>query len=167
LRKLILAAVMLAAAGPVAAQPSRRPVPLPHPEQIGQMGDRVSDVADAIMDVDVGPVVDAIDPRSPRRERTLGDFASRRDPYARERMHDSIARTSARLNATARELAAMAPVMMRSFEDARRRLKAAMNAPMEPGDYRPDYRSAPPPSRSTVPDSPYEPVDAGEYEDER
>jgi hypothetical protein len=150
LRKLILAAGLLAAAAPLAAQPARRPVPLPPPGAVGQMGDRVSDVADALMDVDVGPVVDAIDPGRPHRERTLGDFASRRDPYARERMHDSIARTSARVNATAREIAIMTPMLLRSFEDARRRLAAAMNAPIprrdyrdDAPDYRPDYRDDP------------------------
>lgn len=159
MRKLILAATLVAAAGPLAAQPARRSAPLPPPGAIGQMGDRVADAADAMMDVDVGPVMDALDPGRPHRQRTLGDVATRRDPYARERMHDDIARTSARLNATARELAAMTPVLLRSFDDARRRLKAAMRAPAPPraeyGGARPEYRDAPDEYRDP-------PADAGE-----
>ena len=164
MRKLILTATLLAAGAPLAAQPARH-APLPPPGAIEQMGDRVSGLADAIMDVDVGPVVDAVNPGRRHRERTLGDYATRRDPYARERMHDSIARTSARVNATMRELAIMAPMMMRSFEDARRRLKAAMNAPIPPRDYRQGYRDAPPPPPAY--DAPFEPVEEGEYEGEQ
>jgi hypothetical protein len=169
LRKLILVAGLLAAASPIAAQPPRYSVPLPPPGAVGQMGDRVADVADDFMDVDFGPVVDAVEPGRPHYERTLGDYAARRDPYARERLHDSIALTSARIDATARELAAMAPLMLRSFEQARRRLRAAMDAPPPPrGDYRDpadrfDQGFAPPPPAGYTQEGPSDQPNDGFY----
>ena len=141
MRKLIIAAALLgAAAAPAAAQsyPDPRYDPrdeeivraLPHPGEIADMGDTLGRVADAIMDVDVGPIRDAVDPEARRYSRrhreTLGDIASRDDPYARERIRDQIGAATHGVGAAAQELAILTPVLRRSLEDATRRMEDAM-----------------------------------------
>jgi hypothetical protein len=150
LRNLIIAASLCAIAAPAAAQPPRRPVPpddeiarsLPRPGEIEAMGVAIGRVADALMGVDVGPVGDALDPyRRPGRRETLGDIASRDDPYARDRMHRTIGSTSAGLASAVNEIAIMTPMLRRSIEDAARRIQSAASTgayPRQPS-YEPDY----------------------------
>ncbi|HEY7808906.1 MAG TPA: hypothetical protein VIA98_00835 [Allosphingosinicella sp.] len=135
MRKLIIAATLLASAVPAFAQPypnSRDDEivrDLPRPGEIEEVGDRVGRVADAILDVPIGPVVDAVDPyRRGRhhRDETLGDIARHDDPYARERMRDQIGAATVGLGAIMQELAVMTPVLRRSLEDATRRMEDAM-----------------------------------------
>jgi hypothetical protein len=134
LRKLILGAALAALAAPTLAQPPRHYDPrrdeivrvLPSPREVDRMGDAVARVADALMSVDVGPVADAVDPYRPHRVRTLGDLASRRDPYARERMHDEIADATAGLGAATREVAILTPVLRDTLLDATLRMEAAI-----------------------------------------
>lgn len=138
MRKTIAAAGIVAAA--FAAQPAfAQPYPdprdqeigesIPHPAEIEAMGETLGRVAEALMDVDIGPVVDAIDPhaRHERRGRTLGEIAAEDDPYARERLQDDIAATTAGLGAMAHELAVLTPVLRRSLEDAVRRMEDAVD----------------------------------------
>jgi hypothetical protein len=136
LRKLILAASIpaLALATAAAAQPPSpaapyRPVArrLPPPNPVGQYGDRIGRVADAIMDIDLGPLVDAIDPGARHRgtPRSLGDIATRRDPYARARMHEEIDVTTAGLGAAARDAAVMAPLVRQALHRVTRDIDAA------------------------------------------
>lgn len=147
MRKLIFAASALAFAAPAAAQPYPDPRDdeivreLPPPGEIEAMGDALGDVADALMDVDVGPVIDAADPDRRyrhRRERTLGDIASRDDPYARERIRDGIGAATVGLAATVEQLAILTPVLRRSLEDAARRMDDAMRGHRRDWDRR-DY----------------------------
>ncbi|MDB5693662.1 MAG: hypothetical protein JWO81_2725 [Alphaproteobacteria bacterium] len=146
MRHLILAAsipaLALALAAPAVAQP--RPVRLPPPDAAERMGDRVDRVADAIMDIDLGPLVDAIDPGARRRgvPTSLGHLATRRDPYARARMHDEIAGTSAGVGAAAREAAALTPVLQRSLAQAMRDIDAAVR---DARARRYEYAPPPPP----------------------
>jgi hypothetical protein len=142
LRKLIIALSALAFAVPAAAQP--RPDPrdeemsrrLPPPGEIEEIGDRLGRVAEAVMDVPVGPVVDAVDPYGRRRHRdeTLGDIASRDDPYARERIRGSIGAATYGIEAAIRQLAILTPVLRRSIEDASRRMDDAMRGRAYPRD---------------------------------
>jgi hypothetical protein len=134
MRHLILAAgasaLALLAAAPAAAQPPRPAAPPPHrlpPNPVGQYGDRIGRVADAIMDIDLGPLVDAIDPGARTRgtPRSLGDIATRRDPYARARMHEEIDATSAGLGAAARDAAVMAPLVRQALRQVTRDIDAA------------------------------------------
>ena len=144
MRNLIIAASLLALAAPAAAHPPHDPADeeirrnLPPPGEIEEMGDRLGRVADAVMDVDVGPIVDAVDPRARRhrrhREETLGDLASRDDPYARERIRDSIGMATVGLEAAMRQLAILTPVLRRSIEDASRRMDDAMRGRSYPRD---------------------------------
>jgi len=143
LRKLIIAATAIAFAVPAAAQP--RPDPrdeemmrrLPPPGEIEEIGDRLGRVADAVMDVPVGPVIDAVDPyrrHRRHREETLGDIASRDDPYARERIRGSIGAATYGIEAAIRQLAILTPVLRRSIEDAERRMDDAMRGRAYPRD---------------------------------
>jgi hypothetical protein len=135
LRKLVLTALAAAAAMPAAAQPPRedpRYDPparrLPPAAELARARDTLDRVLDAFLDVRIGPVVDAVDPRAranPYRPETVGDLASRDDPYARERLHAEVGRTTAGIAAAAREVAVLAPALRRSIDDARRRMEAA------------------------------------------
>ena len=135
MRKLILAASIFACAAPASAQPYPDPRDeeivhaLPDPREIEAVGDTVGRVADAIMDVPVGPIADAVDPyrRGRHRDETLGDIAHRDDPYARERMRDQIGAATVGIGAILSELAVVTPVLRRSLEDATRRMEDAMD----------------------------------------
>ena len=142
MRKLILAASGLAplllAAAPAAAQPYPEPRDrdrdreivrsLPDPRQIEELGDTLGRVAEALMDVPIGPIADAIDPyrRGRDRNETLGDIASRDDPYARERIRDQVGAATVGVSAAAEQLVVLTPVLRRSLEDATRRMEDAM-----------------------------------------
>jgi hypothetical protein len=140
LRNLILAAGLLSLAAPAAAQPRpshavpppppRADQRLPRAAEVERIGTMIERVTDALLDVDVGPVADAIDPYrryDPRRgPDTLGELATRRDPYARRRLHAEIEDTTAGLGAATREVAAMAPLVRMAIADTRRRIDDAV-----------------------------------------
>jgi hypothetical protein len=140
-RKLIIAMSALAVAAPAAAQPPR-PDPrdealvrrIPPPEQIERMGDAIARVTDALMDIDIGPIVDAIDPAARRYRRgpeTLGDLATRGDPYARERIRDEVGAATVGLGAAAEQMKVVTPVIRQSIEDAAARMEEAMERSRE------------------------------------
>ncbi|HEY0625445.1 MAG TPA: hypothetical protein VGD10_01800 [Allosphingosinicella sp.] len=152
MRHLILAAAGLAAlAAPAAAQQqipesadaNRVPeavVPanprdqeiardVPDAREIEQMGEVAARAADAILDVPVGPLREAIEGRKlSRREReeTLGDRAAKDDPYIRERMQDQMRTATVALGALTEQMAVMAPVLQRTLEDVERRMEDAV-----------------------------------------
>ena len=134
MRKLIVAASLLAFAVPAAAQPYPDPRDedivraLPHPGEVEALGRTMEDVTDAIMDVDVGPVVDAVHGRrhSRHHRETLGDIASRDDPYARERVRDQVGLATIGVSAAVREMAVLAPVLRRALDDAAHRVEDAL-----------------------------------------
>ena len=150
MRKLIIAASILACAAPVAAQSYPDPHDddivraLPHPGEVEELGDTVGRVADAIMDVPVGPIADAVDPyhRGRHRDETLGDIARRDDPYARERMRDEIGAATVGLSAALEQIAIVTPALRRSLEDATRRMEDAIDGRgrYSDRDYRRDDR---------------------------
>jgi hypothetical protein len=135
MRKLILAASILACAAPALSQPYPDPRDddfaraLPQGRDLEEVGDTVGRVAEEIMDVPIGPIADAVDPyrRGRHRDETLGDIAHRDDPYARERMRDQIGAATVGLGAIMSELAVVTPVLRRSLEDASRRIEDAMH----------------------------------------
>ena len=135
MRKLIIAMSALAFAAPVAAQtyPDPRDEDIvravPGRGEIEAVGDTVGAVAEAIMDTPVGPIREAVEGRRlSRREReeTLGDVASRGDPYARDRVRRDVADATYGLGAAVDEFAVVAPVLRRSLEDAARRMEDAI-----------------------------------------
>ena len=100
---------------------------LPSPQAVEEAGRAVERVADAVLDVPVGGVVEAIDPgRRVRRDETLGDLARRDDPYARERIRDSIGGLTIGMNEMLTRVAILAPVLRRSLADLERNLDRAM-----------------------------------------
>ena len=148
MRQLIIAAIALAAAAPAAAQSYPDPRDeeivdaMPRAGDIAEMGETLGRVAEALMDIEVGPLVDAIDPgrRLDRgaRERTLGDVASRDDPYARERVRDQVEAATFGLGAAMEQLAVVTPVLRRSLEDAAERMEDAMEGRARDYDRRRD-----------------------------
>ena len=135
MRKLIIAMTALAAAAPAFAQPQYDPRDedlvrrLPPPHEVERIGDALGRATDALMDVDVGPIADALDPYHRRYRRgpeTLGDLASRRDPYARERMRDQIGAVTVGLGVAMEQVAVMTPVLRRTLEDSIRRMEDAV-----------------------------------------
>ena len=168
MRKLIIAVTALAAAAPLAAQPYPDPRDdeivrhLPPPGEIERIGDSLGAATDALMDVDVGPIADALDPyhrryRHGRRE-TLGDLASRRDPWARERMRAEIGAVTIGLGAAMEQVAILTPALRRSLEEATRRMEVAIarGRYARPDDDRYDRRD----------DDRYDPRDDEPYEPE-
>ncbi len=135
MRKLIIAMTALAAAAPAFAQPHYDPRDedivrrLPPPHEVERIGDSLGRATDALMDVDIGPVVDALDPyhrRYRRGPQTIGDLAGRRDPYARERIRGQIGAVTVGLGAAVEQMAVMTPILRRSLEDATRRMEDAI-----------------------------------------
>jgi len=165
LRKLIIAVTALAAAAPLAAQPYPDPRDdeivrrLPPPQEVERIGDALGDATEALMDVDVGPLADALDPYHRRyrygRRETLGDLAGRRDPWARERMRAEIGAVTIGLGAAMEQIAILTPTLRRSLEEATRRMDEAIARgryarpygdrydrryePRDDRDYDPDY----------------------------
>ncbi|MDT9598195.1 hypothetical protein [Sphingosinicella rhizophila] len=142
---LIAASLMIFAATPAAAQyvhPADEEIlrSLPDPGEIDAMGDAIGRTTDALMDVDLGPVVDAVDParRYNRGHRgdTLGDIATRNDPYARARIQADIGAATAGISAMIEQIAVLAPALRRSIEDSRIRMEEAMRE----SRYRSRYR---------------------------
>lgn len=135
MRKLIIAMGALAVAAPAVAQPRHDPRDekivrrLPPPGEIERVGETVARVSDAIMDVDVGPIVDAVNGSrgyGRRGPATIGDLATRDDPYARERIHDTARAATAGIGAAVEQIAVMTPALRAIFEDAAHRMEDAV-----------------------------------------
>jgi len=148
MRKLIIAMTALAAAAPAFAQPQYDPRDddlvrrLPPPHEVERIGDQLGRATDALMDVDIGPVVDALDPYHRRYRRgpeTLGDLAGRRDPYARERIRGEIGAVTTGLGAAVGQIAVMTPILRRSLEDSILRMQAAIDRGRYARPYDRDY----------------------------
>ena len=124
----------LACAVPAAAQSSFPPEmdeeivrSIPSPHEVERTARTLERVADAVLDVPVGGVIEAIDPsRRVHPNETLGDLAGRDDPYARERIHDSIGGLTVGMSEMMTQLAILAPVLRRSLADLERNLDRAM-----------------------------------------
>ena len=148
MRKHLLAFGLLAlAATPAAAQyvhPADEEMlrSLPDQDEIDAMGDAIGGATDALMDVDVGPLVDAVDPGAyhyrRHRPETLGDLATRNDPYARERIRRDIAAATAGVGLMVDRLAVLAPALRQSIEDSRRRMQEALRDSRFQRRYEPD-----------------------------
>jgi hypothetical protein len=142
-RTFLLGICLLGLAAPVAAAPysdeddDRRA--LPPQEELERGADKLHRVLDALMDIRVGPLVDAVDPEGARdryrRDETLGEMAARDDPYYRERMHDSIEGATAGMSGMIARLALITPVLERSLEDVERSIEDAMDNVPEGGRY--------------------------------
>jgi hypothetical protein len=128
MRRILIGTAALALAAPAGAQvvsPEDKDLvrAVPPPEQIEATADAVHRVVGAVLDMPIGPLVDAIDAADPDRrrarryprERTVGEMASRDDPYFEERLHDTIEGAAASADVIAAEVAVVAPEMRRAI----------------------------------------------------
>jgi len=133
MRMILLAAAAFAFAAPAVAQS-----PVPRGEEIEAMAPAIEGAADAMLDLDVGPIIDAADPyrRGPRvRHRSLRDIARRDDPYFEQRLRGRIYATTAAMAHMMDAIAAAEPAMRRSLIEMERGIDAAVR----------DARRGPPP----------------------
>ena len=142
MRKVLIAATAATAffAGPAFAQPPRPS------EQIQDYAPAVDRAADALLNLDLGPVLDAADPYRRHHRRTLRDMARRDDPDFERRMHTTIYGTAATMGRAADAFAASEPALRRAFAQFEHDMAAAIAGapPPPPARVRPGDRVAPP-----------------------
>lgn len=135
MRSILIGAAALALSGPAVAHPEDPADPrdrelvraIPQAAEVEAAGETMDRVLGAVMDMPIGPLVDAIeaaDPRAPRdrrryrRDETVGDVASGGDPYFEERLRDQIRGVTVGMGVMAEQLAVVAPEMRRAIERA-------------------------------------------------
>ncbi|MDP8995345.1 MAG: hypothetical protein M3N07_10305 [Pseudomonadota bacterium] len=147
MRMSFIGAAALALAAPAAGQQVFPPEmdeeivrAIPPAEQVEAVGEVMDRVLGAVLDMPIGPIVDAIeaaDPRGPRARsydrspRTLRDMAGRDDPYFEERMRDSIHGVAAGMGVMAEQMAVLAPAMRRSLAQIERDIARATDEARE------------------------------------
>ena len=103
------------------------------------MGVAMDRMIGALMTIDVGPIMDAVDPqgRNPdygRPGRTLGEMGRRDDPYFDERVRAGVHGAADGLEQMVGAVATVTPQLQRSIEEMSRSIEGAM-------------RNVPPPNR--------------------
>ena len=137
MRNLILIAA-LTCASPALAQPVSDSVEdseiaraLPHPFEVEQAGDRLSQAIGALLQVPIGGVIRSVDPAAPMDpEQTIGEFAGGGDPEFDGRIQDEMRGLTLKAADLARYMAAAAPALERSLAELQRNLTDAL-APYE------------------------------------
>ena len=140
MRKLLFLIGAAALAAPVAAQ---APVfddsldddivaAIPPAEEVEAMAPAMDAMAGALLNVDVGPLLDAADPTHRRYDhgmpgRTLGRIAGRDDPYFEERMRSSIYGVTSDMGRMMEALAVAAPAVRRSLREFERGIEGAID----------------------------------------
>lgn len=136
-RMLIAFAATAFIAAPAAAQP--RPS-----EKIQDYAPAVDRAADAMLNLDLGPILDAADPYRPHHRRTLRDMARRDDPDFERRMHATIYGSAATMGRAADAFAAAEPALRRALTQFERDMAAAMAVPPPRRGGHPEDRPPPP-----------------------
>jgi hypothetical protein len=131
MRPLLIAAAVLALPTALQAQPrSNAPVSdsLPSPQTIDRTGAALDRMIDGLLEIDVAPLANAIDPNSPyaRGHQTIGDMARRDDPYFDEKMHRSVGAISDNMINMTRTMRRLEPVLRDSLKDVVRDVEDAM-----------------------------------------
>ena len=150
---LIAVAATCFIAAPAAAQPAPQAPPSRPGEQIEDYAPAVDRAADALMNVDVGPIVDAVHPYGRHHHRTLRELARRNDPDFERRMHATIYGTAATMGRAADAFAAAEPALRRAVRQFEHDMAAAMTAPSAP-PARAARPAAPPPPGQAAPPPP-------------
>lgn len=126
MRLILFAAVSLTAAFPAAAQ-----APVSPGDKVAAMAPAIDRATGAMLDLDVGPILDAADPyrrdRYVRRHRTLRDIARRDDPWFEQRLRAQIYGTTAGMARMVDAIAAAEPAMRRSLREMEREMGAAID----------------------------------------
>ncbi|MBV9882373.1 MAG: hypothetical protein JO276_05135 [Sphingomonadaceae bacterium] len=135
---------------PALAQP-----PAPQPARPGELVEEyapaIDRAADAMMNLDVGPIVDAVDPYGRHHHRTLRDMARRNDPDFERRMHATIYGTAATMGRAADAFAAAEPALRRAFRQFEQDMAEAIAAPGAPPPPRGRYGAPPAPAPAAPP----------------
>lgn len=154
MRSLIIAACLAGTAAPGAAQGPSAPPPsdytrnLPRGDDIEAIAPAIDRSVDTMLELDVGPLIDAADPfaRLPgygRRGRTLRELGRRKDPYFEQRLRASIYGGTAQAGRMMDAIAAAAPAMQRSLEAFERGIAEALRTVpprgLPPGDIDDDW----------------------------
>jgi hypothetical protein len=148
LRHLILTAAAIAGLSSAAQAQSSPSFPreldrdivrsLPSPGEVEVMTDVAGRAAEAILDVPLGGVVRAIDPRSRvGRDDTLADMSG--DPYVRERVRDSVDGLAVGMGDMISRVAVVAPELRRALASIEHSLGRAMDGSRD-RDYDRRYR---------------------------
>jgi len=124
---IIAAAGAVLAATPALAQPPRE---LPSGAEIEAMAPALGRAMEGMLDVDVGPIVDAVDPYARRQDygargRTVRELGRRGDPYFDRRLRDSLYGTTAGMARMADAFAAAAPALRGALYDFEASILAA------------------------------------------
>jgi hypothetical protein len=138
MHKLIIAAAATAFAGPAFAQSAGDRLAddiaraVPPAEEVEAMAPALDASVGALMNVDVGPILDAADPmrRRPgygRPGRTVGALAGRDDPYFEERVRSSIYGATADMSRMMGAFAAAAPALAQSIRQVERAMETAID----------------------------------------
>lgn len=141
MRSLLLAAAALALPTAVQARPhSDAPIAdsLPPPPVIDRGAAALDRVIDGLLQVDVGPVANAIDPGRPHGPKTLGDMGRRNDPYFDERVHQSVGELANGMIEMNYRMHRLEPALRHTFEDAARNIQDALHDDSS-DRYRRDY----------------------------
>jgi hypothetical protein len=133
------------AGGPPAAQPPRPS------EQVQAYAPAIDRSADALLNLDVGPILDAVDPYGAHHRRTLRDMARRNDPDFERRMHATIYGTAATMGRAADVVAAAQPAMRHALNQFEHDMAAAMAGAPPPPHARTGTPPPPQPHRDDDP----------------
>lgn len=126
MRMLLIAAASTVMAVPASAQPPRPS------ETIEAYAPALDRTTEALLNVDLGPLLDALDPHRRHYDRTLRDIARRDDPDFDRRMRASIYGNTARIGRAADAIAAAEPALRHAVDQIQRDMDAAINA-LPPG----------------------------------
>jgi hypothetical protein len=140
MRTLFFAAAAFGLALPAAA-----PAQPPRGADIEAMAPAIDRATDALLDLDVGPLIDAADPyrRRPVRHRTLRQIAREDDPYFEQRLRGQIYGSAAGMARMMDAFAAAEPGIRRSMGEIEREIdiaieRAAPDCDDEDWDYDPE-----------------------------
>jgi hypothetical protein len=145
MRLMLLAAAGAAIlAGPASAQGR-------HAEDAQRVIDEAVPAMDratqALLNLDIGPILDAVDPYGPHPHRTLRDMARRDDPDFERNLRASIYGSAASLQRMTAAAVAAEPALRQVMAQFQASIAAAMDAP----NAAPPYRGAEPPIAGPMP----------------
>lgn len=127
MRMILLGLAAMAAATPAAAQPPRPS------DEIRSYAPAVDRATDALLNIDLGPLLDAVDPYRRHGPRTLRDMARRDDPDFDRRLRASIYGNAAAMGRVADAVAAAQPALRQAVDQIERDMAIAIDAASPPG----------------------------------
>lgn len=127
MRRLLLAAALTVIAAVPAVASAQRPS-----ERIQEYAPAVDRMTDALLNLDLGPLMDAAAPGRYHRDRTLRDMARRDDPYFDRRLRGSIYGSAAAMGRAADAMAAAEPLLRAMVLQMRADIATAIEAPPPP-----------------------------------